>query len=466
MNAVSPQIVTNSHHSFRCPKRVTGLNMKRPAYLGILLSIAIMSALAWAQSPRTAGQRAPGPKPTPTPDGQSAPPSGEVETLKIDTNLVTVPVIANSHTGGYVGDLRKEEFKILEDGVQQEIAFFATVNVPFHVVLLLDTSDSTQDKLGLIQQAAIAFLDQLGPQDKVKIISFDGELRDLNEFSSNKSLLRDAIRKTKSGHNTRVYDAMQAGLDALRPLQTRKAIVFFTDGMDWHSESSTFESTVHDLDESGVIVYPIRFETRADTEKLARKQDAETNGVNLPTGGIIRQPPNGTTAPTFPGGDGAPTRGVPRGQLPIPLPAVIFGRGGGNPPSTSPSDPFPDTRPMPGPDGRGSRPDRTPPMDPNSGRSQPKINDTLSGMLDNLYLMADSYLKEVADRSGGQLYRADNVGLLPGAFAAIAAELRTQYLLGYYPANREGDSAYRKIQVKTSRKDVSIRARPGYRTRS
>jgi VWFA-related protein len=85
-------------------------------------------------------------------------------------------------------------------------------------------------------------------------------------------------------------------------------------------------------------------------------------------------------------------------------------------------------------------------------------------MLDNLYLMADSYLKATAERSGGQVYRADNVGLLPQAFAAIAAELRTQYLLGYYPKNQGQDTAYRKIQVKTSRKDISIRARPGYRT--
>ena len=86
-------------------------------------------------------------------------------------------------------------------------------------------------------------------------------------------------------------------------------------------------------------------------------------------------------------------------------------------------------------------------------------------MLDNLYLLADSYLHDLADRSGGQLYRADTVASLPQAFAAIAAELRTQYLLGYYPANKNQDGAYRKIQVKTSRKDAAVRARPGYRAK-
>ena len=87
-------------------------------------------------------------------------------------------------------------------------------------------------------------------------------------------------------------------------------------------------------------------------------------------------------------------------------------------------------------------------------------------MLDSLYFKADSYLKELADRSGGQVYRADNVGLLPGAFLAIADELRTQYLLGYYPTNRAHDGSYLKIGVKTSRKDIAIRARPGYRART
>jgi len=95
-----------------------------------------------------------------------------------------------------------------------------------------------------------------------------------------------------------------------------------------------------------------------------------------------------------------------------------------------------------------------------------RTNDSISTMLDHLYSIADDYLKALADRSGGQVYRANAVSVLPQAFAAIAAELRTQYLLGYYPTNREHDGTYRKIQVKTSRKDIAIRARPGYRAKT
>ena len=428
------------------------------AALTLILSVSFASAQPQRDTQRPREQKPAIPKPVEVP---LEPPQGEVETVKIDTNLVTVPVIASSRSGNYTTDLRKEEFKLSEDGVAQEIAFLATVNVPFHVVLMLDTSASTQEKLGDIKRAAIAFLSQLGSRDRVKIISFDTEIRDLSDFTSDKAILRAAIEQTRPGEGTRVYDAMQFALDVLRPIQQRKAIVIFTDGADWHSDVSTYESTVRDLDESGVIVYPIRFDTRAETERLARKQAQEQNGGPLPTSAILRSPSSGTTPTTFPSDDPSPVPSRKREPLPIPPLAVILGRGGTrNPPVSSPTDPFPDSRP--------STSTRT---NPNPGtindpRNDRRANDTISGILDNLYLLADSYLKAIADRSGGQVYRADTVATLPQAFAAIADELRTQYLLGYYPTNPSHDGTYRKIQVKTSRKDIAVRARPGYRARN
>ena len=83
-------------------------------------------------------------------------------------------------------------------------------------------------------------------------------------------------------------------------------------------------------------------------------------------------------------------------------------------------------------------------------------------MLDLAYLKADSYLEKLADKSGGRLLRADTLGSLPDAFAEIAAELRTQYMIGYYPINKDRDERYRKIKVTTTRKNVVLRARPGY----
>lgn len=396
-------------------------------------------------------------------------PPQDIETLKIDTNLVTVPVIATDANGAYVADLRQEEFALMEDGVAQPIAFFGKVSLPFHVVLMLDTSSSTQDKLRLIQQAAFTFVQQLQPADRVKVISFDDQVRDLNEFTNNRETLRVAIDGTRSGSGTKVYDAFEVALDTIRRIQGRKAIVVFTDGMDWHSDKASFSSNVRWLDEEGVIVYPIRYDTRATTERLAREQAGQPQ---LPTLDVIRRQPSGTTPPTFPSDEPVPTSGSrPRtGPFGLPTAEEILRRKREeerNRPYPNPGEPIPDTpdrvpdRRVPG----APRTDRIPGTDttaPPTSTSRRSSDDSIGRMLDVAYATADQYLKALAEKSGGRLLRADTLDTLPAAFAQIAAELRTQYMLGYYPLNKEKDDRYRKIKVTTVRKNVVLRARPGY----
>lgn len=433
----------------------------------IFLVVVLALTAVFAQS-KPAGQK---PQQTqPQPEATPPPEPEDIETLKTETDLVTVPIIATDRSGLYITDLRQEEFTISEDGVPQQVAFFGKVAAPFHVVLMLDTSSSTKDHLRLIQNAAFTFVQQLQPVDRVKIISFDDKVNDLNEFTSDREVLRTAINSTRSGEGTKVYDAVELALNTLRKIRGRRAIVLFSDGMDWYSDKATFKGTVRYLDEEGVVVYPIRYDTRATTERLAREQSEQVT-PSLPTISVIRQPPpSGTTAPTFPGGEGVPTSGTPRrtGPLGLPLPDEIMRRrreeernrypdpNRGPAPTGGPGDNPPDNR------------DRTTPRVPDSGRTGTPVpsshpeDESIKGMLDMAYLTADSYLKELAEKSGGRLLRADTLKSLPDAFAQIAAELRTQYLLGYYPINKERDERYRKIKVQTSRKDVAIRARPGY----
>jgi VWFA-related protein len=428
----------------------------------LIVSFVLVAGSAFAQSSKKP-QKEPPPRPQPTRvevSNETPPQDQDIETLKVDTDLVTVPVIASSRSGKYIADLTKEEFKISEDGVQQQIAFLATVNVPFHVVLLLDTSGSTKEKLPMIQRAAISFVEQLSSSDKVKIISFDDSVRDWGDFTSDKAMLGGIISRTTPGQGTRVYDAVELALNSLRVINGRRAIVLFTDGVDWHSDSATFEGTLRNLDETGVIIYPIRFDTRAETEALARQQNAQQNGIGLPTSDVIRGTSGTTTTPsTFPSDD--PTSGPNTQRRGTSLPELIFGRPVRRTqpdPQGSPTDPFPDASRSPAP------PIRPGPGDSRTGgRGTNGPDDSIKAMLDQAYFMADSYLKELADRSGGQIQRADTVAMLPQAFAAIAAELRTQYTLGYYPTNKEKNCQLRKIQVKTTRKDVAIRARSSYR---
>ena len=433
----------------------------------IFLVVALALTAVFAQS-KPSGQKQPAP-PQPSATPPSEPPE-DLETLKTETDLVTVPIIATTRDGLYITDLRQEEFKISEDGVPQEIAFFGKVAAPFHVVLMLDTSSSTKDHLRQIQNAAFTFVQQLQPVDRVKIIAFDDKVNDLNEFTADREVLRTAINSARSGEGTKVYDAVELAMNTLRKIRGRRAIVLFSDGMDWYSDKATFEGTVRYLDEEGVVIYPIRYDTRATTERLAREQQEQVTPT-LPTIDTIRKPPpSGTTAPTFPGGDGVPTTGTQQKSGPFGLPSAgeIMRRR-----REEERNRYPD--PSGGPAPTGGPEDRTPiPSDrdrmPRVPDSRPGVpaptsrpeDASIKGMLDMAYLTADSYLKALAEKSGGRLLRADTLASLPDAFGQIAAELRTQYMLGYYPLNKERDERYRKIKVETTRKNVAVRARPGY----
>jgi Mg-chelatase subunit ChlD len=401
--------------------------------------------------------------------------SQQGDTIKIDTDLVMVPAIVSDRHDLYLPDLRKEEFTLSEDGVKQEIAFFATVKEPFHVVLMLDTSLSTGlQKLKQIQSAAHEFIAQLQGGDRVKIISFADTTNELCDFTGDRSKLKEAINNVRGGGGTVLYDAMKLALNSLKVVKTnRKAIVILTDGVDWHSDSTTYDDNIDVLEEASVIVYPIRYNTRPEVEAMLRNQN--TNNLDVIFGGRGGGT-SGTTPTTVPGETRVPTRRPGQDdpyRLPIPrieLPPIGGGRypndrrypddptsgpgGSGRPDTRRPPDPrdYPDNRRLPNPND---------PNDPASSRRMPR--DGVDAMLDNAYRTADRYLKELASVSGGELYRADTLFDLPDAFARIAGELRNQYLLGYYPTNGARDGKYRKIQVKTSRKDAVIRARPGYR---
>lgn len=430
----------------------------------------------------------PPPKPEPPQD-----PAGD--TLKIDTDVITVPVVASDRANAYVYDLRREEFTVYEEGVKQELAFFGQVREPFHVVLMLDTSLSTQQKLTQIRRAAHEFIEQLHGGDRLKIISFDDTVKDWGDFTGNRSELRRMINEVNSGKGTKLYDAIKLALNSLGRVKfNRKAIVVLTDGVDWHSDASTFDGTLTMLEEAAVITYPIRYDTRHEVEALLRNQ----RGADLAT--IFGGTTGPITPPTVPGETRVPNR-TPGGNDPyqIPIPPVIIGSrypGGGRYPDDRypdnrrpPDDRYPDTR-LPDnrypdnrrypddrypdnryPDGRDPRNRRYPddrstdPRYPDPPqRRQP--TDSTDVMLDHAYRTADDYLHRLADKSGGELYRADTLADLPDAFAKIAAELRNQYALGYYSTHSARDGKYRKIKVTVARKDVVIRARPGYRAPS
>ena len=119
--------------------------------------------------------------------------------VKVDTTLVTIPVSVFDRNGLYIPNLKQSDFKVFEDGKEQEIAYFGTSDRPFTVILLIDTSPSTEYKIDEIRAAAVAFVDQLKPQDRVMVIEFDANVNVLTEATSDRQLIYKGIRKADFG---------------------------------------------------------------------------------------------------------------------------------------------------------------------------------------------------------------------------------------------------------------------------
>lgn len=216
----------------------------------------------------------PGVRPSPTPSPARAPvtpapaSSDGDEVVKVETDLITIPVSVYDRNGLYISGLKQTDFKVFEDGKEQAITYFGSSDKPFTVVLLLDTSPSTMFQIGEIQDAAIAFINQLKPQDQVIVIEFDGNSHVLAEATNDRARLTKAIRKADFGYNTALYEAVDFSLKKrLNLIKGRKAIVLFTDGVDTFSSRATYDSTLDLAEESETLVFPIYYDTIEDNRR-------------------------------------------------------------------------------------------------------------------------------------------------------------------------------------------------------
>jgi Ca-activated chloride channel family protein len=190
------------------------------------------------------------------------------DVLKIETNLITIPVSVFDRNGLYIPSLAQENFKIFEDGKEQEVAYFGTTEQPFTVVLLLDTSLSFDHIIKDIQNAAIAFVDQLKPQDSVMVIEFAWNVNVLSELTTDRQKIYKGIKKADMGQGTSLYDAVNHALrKRLSAIKGKKAIVLFTDGVDTTSDAATYDSTLKLAEESDVTIFPIYYDTYLDNQR-------------------------------------------------------------------------------------------------------------------------------------------------------------------------------------------------------
>ncbi|MEQ1606878.1 MAG: VWA domain-containing protein [Pyrinomonadaceae bacterium] len=304
------------------------------------------------------------------------------ETLRIETNLITIPVSVFDRNGLYIPGLRQNDFRIFSDGIEQEIAYFGTSDKPFTVAIVIDVSPSTAYKIDEIQRAAAAFVALLEPQDSVIVIEFDHSVDVLTDITKDREKIYKAIKKADFGDGTSLYNAVDETLrKQLAKVPGRKAVVLFTDGVDTTSRKNTYDSTLNYAEESDSLVFPIYYNTFFDMR-----------------GGV---------------GGGWPNGGNGGGILGTIL-------GGGN----------------------------------SGGMNLPTTEE---------YAVGRRYLEELADATGGRVFRPESTpGGLTRAFEGIAEELRRQYNIGFIPSE-EGKPGQRKsIRVRVNRPNLILRARDSY----
>lgn len=187
-------------------------------------------------------------------------PGGEDEVVKLESTLVSIPLLVSDRSGRYVPQLRASDFLLYEDGVQQNIASLGNEEVPFNVALMLDVSPSVAGSVKDIQDAAIAFVRQLRSQDRVMVISFDRHIHYLSDFTSDRRELERAIHSAQLGSGTSVYDAVYETVERkLRNIEGRKALILLSDGEDTTSSRASYDDAVNLVSESDVLVYGLRY---------------------------------------------------------------------------------------------------------------------------------------------------------------------------------------------------------------
>lgn len=184
------------------------------------------------------------------------------DVIKVNTSLVKLPVSVLDKNGRFIGELQQQDFQIYENGIEQQIEYFAPVENPFTVVLLLDLSPSTKYKISDIQESAIAFYDQLRSNDRLIIVAFSRNVKVLSDGNANYEQVRTNIRQAQFSDGTSLYEAVDFAMTkALRNVRGRKAIVLFSDGVDTSSRQATFNGTIKQAHSSEALLYSIRYNT-------------------------------------------------------------------------------------------------------------------------------------------------------------------------------------------------------------
>ncbi len=335
-----------------------------------------------------------------TQDKEKQDKQSEMGTIRLNTDLVTVDAIVTDRDGNRISAaLRASDFAIYEDGVRQAINSFSATDAPFNLVLLLDTSGSAKAEIELMRRAALRFLDELRPRDRVAVIQFSREVELLEDLSSDRAEIEEALGRLKPGTGTSFYDSLKLAIDEVfKGVEGRKAVVALTDGVNSFGYT-TFEQIMTEIESSNILTYFLELDTEEFTQAGMARDCSDKSHFEFS-----------------------------RKQFKKYLTEY----------------------------GKGVVMSENQPHCILSRLERMQINQ-------RLYESARRELREMADKTGGRVHPVKDLQQLEPAYSQIAAELRTYYSMSYYPTNENHNGKWRTLRVKVNRPGLVAKTRPGYR---
>jgi VWFA-related protein len=176
--------------------------------------------------------------PPPPPPVKNPPGMGNLS-LRVDVPVVNVDVnVMTDKTHEFIPNLKEQNFKIFEDGVQQDISSFRQVKAPITAVLLVEFASNSWNFIYDMWNSAIAFTHQLQPDDYIAVVTYDMHTTILTDFTQNKMMIQQAIQSLQipTWQETNLFDAVYETLDRLTRIDGRKYVILVSSGRDTFSK--------------------------------------------------------------------------------------------------------------------------------------------------------------------------------------------------------------------------------------
>ena len=250
-----------------------------------------LCALVFAASPAPA--QIPVANPQPPPPGQNSSAEKQGSSIKVQVNLVVLHTTVLDDRGRFADGLKQENFRILEDKVEQKLSVFKREDLPVSMGLVIDNSGSMRDKRPRVNEAAITLVENSNPQDEAFVVNFNDDFYlDLDkDFTSSVPELKEALERIDSRGSTALYDAIIGSIDHLKKAsKDKRVLLVVTDGEDNTSRNS-LEKTIREIQKTDTVIYTIGLLSQ-ESKKNAKRAKKALEEISLASGGISYFPEN------------------------------------------------------------------------------------------------------------------------------------------------------------------------------